>query len=439
MAQELRPAPPVQPDGTFDPREMDVWLRELFIFASQEGVAWNRIDFTGSSLDDIISKSHTQLTDIGSNTHAQIDTHIADTSNPHGSTLTQSTLVVDTEINLDPSDALSVTTTGFAATTPYMRIQGSGGAVDITANPQISAGTSGAFLMLEGQSDSNTVKLDDGAGLSLHGGSFTMKNHDMLTLVYSGNDSTWHEVSRNASASEKSWSFDSPSGASGTFYFGGYYDFAGTHNNFNPAVNFGTANASYAAHFFVVLGVQTVDQLTLRITGTSMDDEATRTAGDTEDIVIPNATAVDTYYETTKKWLGQVAISVVSGTAQNCNYGWCKYWDNNNNDFVVVGLEATWLGGANDATPDIRLRHHKSSGWTYNAGSTPTPPTALSSMNTDHVTEIQVVNNEHGAWKRDDLSTTVSGSGIEGTIIEIVTTANKTLRTWSIFIRIRPA
>ena len=39
---------------------------------------WDDIDFTGSDIADIITKSHTSLTDIGSNTHVDIDNHITD-------------------------------------------------------------------------------------------------------------------------------------------------------------------------------------------------------------------------------------------------------------------------------------------------------------------------------------------------------------------------
>lgn len=257
---------------------------------------------------------------------------------------------------------------------------------------------------------------------------------DVLTTNGSGT------LSWLSGASEKAWTFTSPSGSSGTFYYGGYYDFAASDNDFNPAVNYGTVNASYAAHFFIVCaagGVGGTDTV-IRVTGTSITDEAVRTAADTEDLTADDAGVAGAYYETSKKWIGQVSVEKISGPDLLCNYGLCKYWDNNNSDYAVTGLEVTWLGGANDASPNILLRHHKTSGWTYNAASTPTPPSAIADMNTDHNTEIQVVNGENGAWKRTNLSTNIAGSGSEGTIWEIVTTSNKTFELGNILMRITP-
>ena len=267
---------------------------------------------------------------------------------------------------------------------------------------------------------------------------FMMENGDTLTLAMF-DDQVWHEISRNVGVpTEKSWTFDSPAGGFGTFYFGGFYEFASTDNDFSGGPTFGTANASKAAHFFTVLGATTVDELTIRVTGTSIDDQGNRATSATEDIVYGNGIAANTYKETTKKWLGTITITVLSGTAKTCNYGFCKYWDNNNRNFVVLGLEATWLGGANDASPNIKLRHHKATGWTFSGGNPPTPPTELGAMATDHSTEDQVIKDENGAWKRDNLSTAIVGDNGEGTMFEVVTTQNKTFELGNLLLRIEP-
>ena len=265
---------------------------------------------------------------------------------------------------------------------------------------------------------------------------FTMMDGNTLTLAMF-DDQVWHEISRNVAVpTEKSWTFDSPAGGFGTFYFGGFYEFAATDDDFSGSPTFGTANSSRAAHFFYVLGATTVDNLTLRVTGTSIDNQGNRATSAIEQITFTNGTLANTYKETTKKWLGQVTITVVAGTAKTCNYGFTKYWDSNNSNFKIIGVEATWLGGANDASPNIKLRHHKDTGWTFNSGAAATPPTEVVAMATDHSTEDQVVKDENGAWKRDNLNEEILGGNGEGTIFEIVTTANKTFELGNLLLRV---
>jgi len=245
-----------------------------------------------------------------------------------------------------------------------------------------------------------------------------------------------HAPSRNSErAFERSWAITSLSGASGDYYFGGFYKHGGTHDDFSGVVNFGSANVSYAAHFFVVLGASTVDELTIHVTGTSINDNGDRATSDTEDIVIPTLTSVNAYFETSKKWLGQISVTVTGGTAKDCNYGFSKYWDNNNNAFQLIGLEVTGLAGASDTGIEIRLIHHTSSGWTYNAGSSAVPA-VLASMSTDHSTESRVASGEEFAWKRSNLDTSVAGGDSEGTIFFITTTVNDAVEVGTAMIRI---
>jgi hypothetical protein len=333
----------------------------------------------------------------------------------------------NTQIQVFEEDGVNLITAvgGIDPDRTKYRIAGSGGPVTVTATPPITAGIGGQYLILEGEDDTNTVTLTKSSTLHLHGGSWVGGATDILVLMYCELFDRWKEVGRNNTTTEKSWNFASPFGTSGTFYEAGFYIFGSSNNDFSPSINFGTANAPYAAHFFVVTGATTVDELTIRVTGTSINDNGVRVTSDTDDIVIPNATPVDSYFES-KKFIGQVSISVVSGTATQCNYGWSKYYDRNNTDFRITGLEALFTGGANDSNANLSLIHHKQTGWTYNAGAAPTPPAAIADMQTDYATEYQVKNNEPGAWKRGNLNTIVEGSAAEGIIIQIDTTANKT-------------
>lgn len=75
-------------------------------------------------------------------------------------------------------------------------VEGSGGPVDITAVPQIVAGTKvGQRLFIIGRSDTNTLQLDDGDGLDLNGICELGLNQSIL-LEWDGVN--WYEVNRRA-------------------------------------------------------------------------------------------------------------------------------------------------------------------------------------------------------------------------------------------------
>jgi hypothetical protein len=90
--------------------------------------------------------------------------------------------------------------TGIAFTGAYYKnlwfIQGSGGAVTVSANPQIAAGTNvGQRLILIGRSDTNTLTLSDGTGLQLNG-PITLIAGSILELIWDGTN--WVEMYRNS-------------------------------------------------------------------------------------------------------------------------------------------------------------------------------------------------------------------------------------------------
>ena len=171
----------------------------------------------------------------------------------------------------------------------------------------------------------------------------------------------------------------------------------------------------------LVLGANTVDEISITVTGTSITDAGVRDAGpDTEVITIPHPSVAGAYFETAKKWLGQVTIQTTGGTPKTCNYFWSKYWDNRNSHFILTAIEVTMFGDNADTGVDFLIRHHNATGWTFNAGADPTPPTAVASMVGDHVTETNLANNTPVAWKRTNLSEIVLGGDGEGLIFESV-------------------
>jgi hypothetical protein len=178
--------------------------------------------------------------------------------------------------------------------------------------------------------------------------------------------------------------------------------------------------------------------MVVRFTGTSVDEAGNRVTGDTQDIDTSGG-ATNDYFETSKKWVGQVSVSLLSGTGVVVNHGLCKYWDNQNSDFRVTGIEVTGRAGANDAGPNFGVIRHRTVGWTYGGGSGAIHPPYVADMQTDFVNEYQFVNGEHFAWKRVGLSEEVNGSGSEGLICEVTTAANRSIESCNWTFSIRPS
>lgn len=69
-------------------------------------------------------------------------------------------------------------------------------AINITSDPQIANGTSGQIITIIGSSDTNTLTLDDSAGLRLTG-QMVLGVGDNITLLYEGTIGDWIEISRS--------------------------------------------------------------------------------------------------------------------------------------------------------------------------------------------------------------------------------------------------
>lgn len=224
---------------------------------------------------------------------------------------------------------------------------------------------------------------------------------------------------------DKTLTMITPAGSTGVFFAGGFLQLGSTANDFSPSITHGIVNNPYAAHVMVVVGAVPVDTITISVTGTRIEEDGTRTAAYTGTITLDTGNLVNDYLETSEKFIGQVTIETTAGTAVLCNFGFNKYWDNNNSRFTVVGWDATWTAGANDTGADISVHHHKATGWTYNAGSEPSLPSPIASMVDDYGAESDLTNNEPGSYKRSGESTDVRGDLEEGVIIVITAGSGK--------------
>jgi hypothetical protein len=124
-------------------------------------------------------------------TSAGVESEVGASASPslYGSRGTPRDVVAGTGIT---SGASHMSTT---AVSQVVFIQGSGGAVNISANPQIEAHTVvGSRMVLNGRSDTNTVTLETGDGLDLNGDAIMGASH-VLELVWDGTN--WLEMNRN--------------------------------------------------------------------------------------------------------------------------------------------------------------------------------------------------------------------------------------------------
>ena len=218
------------------------------------------------------------------------------------------------------------------------------------------------------------------------------------------------------------------------FYAGGFYDAPAADANLSEASasqTYGTANHPYnAAAFAVAGGAGTVDAgvVGLRVTGTSVDDEGTATAGDTEVLSADiTALAADQYLETAKKWVGQVTFElyVVSGApttySLDFNYGFARYESFDGDDFILDAFDLCGQAGAAEATFDVTVFLHSSAGWTYDAAAFVPGGSTIAVLSTDYGTAQALDNGKPYGYKRKALAQMIQGSNQQGIVVGIDT------------------
>lgn len=222
-------------------------------------------------------------------------------------------------------------------------------------------------------------------------------------------------------------------GTASTHYLAGFYDAAGAAATLTiggtVTQTYGTAARVVGAHAFCVASGAGGTDLTLTVSGVSITDAGVKNDADSEVIVADTDTATtDAYYETTKKWLGQITYTLEGAAgAFTFNYGFCKYEDFGNRDFIVTDFEILGHGGAGETALVIKLFLHSTAGWTYSLGAFVAGGTVLINSNTDMGTNDNLANNFDFAYKRAALSQAVMGNASEGLVVSVTTATNSSI------------
>jgi hypothetical protein len=246
------------------------------------------------------------------------------------------------------------------------------------------------------------------------------------------------EHAAGATVLTRSYTFASRNAASGEYFQAGFYEApaaAVALTNASPSATLGSANSPSGAHVCVVAsgpGSTDGSDLVLTVTGTSITDLGIRTTGDSE-VVVPVATtsSLSDMYETAKKWIGQVTLTLSSTGGTTFSYTFnnalAKYEDFNNTDMKLRAVECVGLCNTGDSGFNIEVYHHNAIGWNYHATAFVPGNTPVLSFTNEYGTESDPVAGEHFAYKHSSLATAISGAAMEGLLIKVTTTVNNSI------------
>ncbi len=378
-----------------------------------------------------------------------IDEHILETDNPHSTTFlslgdtpsaytagsilfNSGSAVTEDNANFFWDDSLNYL--GVGQSTPTARIHSKGTTSDATAyalKVDNSSDVSLFSLRNDGEVDFKNFSLPSTDG----------SNGEVLTTDGAGNVS-WG-LGPTSVTTYKSEMLTTQQIGNGTFYNYGFYEAPLIDANLTQAgttVTLGSTNNPFGAHVFVVAGGAGLASggsgaVEIEVSGTSVTESGTRTAGDSEVIVADiTAMSTNTYYETTKLWIGQVTFTLknASGSTQSTysadfNYGFAKYENFGDRAFTITEFTVSGFSGADDSGWRVELLKHASTGWTYSGTSFIPGSSTVCDSNTDYVTENNIITGEHFGYARSGLNTSVNGTSKEGVLVRTTTTANNSV------------
>ena len=198
----------------------------------------------------------------------------------------------------------------------------------------------------------------------------------------------------------------------------------------------GTANLAYGAHAFLVAGgAGSVDagSCSIVVSGTSVQDDGTRTTSDTETIVADiTAMTLNAYYETSKRWVGQITYTLTPSGAStysaDFNYGYGLYETFNAQSVTVDTFEVSGYCAAADSSFTLKLLLHDGTGWTYSAAAFIPGGTEITSFNTVYSTDDDLGTDAMFGFRRTGLNTAVDGTAGEGIIIQLDTSVGSAIQ-----------
>ena len=224
----------------------------------------------------------------------------------------------------------------------------------------------------------------------------------------------------------------------GVYYVSGFYDLVAAKATLTiggtVVLTNGTASNMKGARALAVVSGASAGATVLTVTGVSITDAGAKNDSDSE-VLIANCSLVSAsqYFQTSKRWLGQVTYTLSGGGAGNAlsfNYGFVRAKNLENSNYYLNSILYFGLGATTDAGLDCEILHHKAAGWAYSAGAFVSPAAnVICSAKGDCGTNVRVAAGIYVNWRRTGLTNYVQGATLgEGIIIRVTFASSSTLK-----------